>query len=182
MFSSLALDPPPAPSSGRIAEADLAAGRAMGIPGLVGKAEIAEALQEALRQVLEAAEQLERGGGVLAGQLLQQIALLEHLQEQMGNLQQAVKGLQNIRGGAVGVLQVSRLVGILLDVKAFVFDLAPAPAALVGDAFDIGWLEALVGEPVVKLGPEMPEGFNPATAQGYDLPARRRLACTWVWS
>jgi hypothetical protein len=36
----------------------------------------------------------------------------------MGSLQQVVEGLEDVRLGAVGVLQVSRPVGMFLEVKA----------------------------------------------------------------
>src|SRR6266446_3686631 len=106
--------------SGRVNQADLTGSTG---ESLLAQFEIAEALQETLTEV-KTAEQLERRAAVLFGQMLQQTAHLEHLQEQMSNLQQVIEGLEDVGPLAVGVLQVSRRVGILLEVKALIFDFA----------------------------------------------------------
>ena len=82
---------------------------------------------------------------VLSGQMLQQTAPLEHLQEQMSNLQQVVKGLEDIRPLAVGVFQVQS--AVLLEVKALVFDLAADPPAANGHRSNGVWAERKIGEP-----------------------------------
>ncbi len=81
---------------------------------------------------------------MVLGQTLQQTAHLEHLQEQMGNLQQVVKGLHHVRVDAVGVFKVQT--AVLLDVKALVFNVA-APPALAGQGTDILVMDAQVGHP-----------------------------------
>lgn len=71
-------------------------------------------LQKRLIEVFKTAEQLERRAVVLFGQMVQQTAHLEHLQEQMSNLRQVREGLEDVGLVAVGVLQVQA--AVLLEV------------------------------------------------------------------
>src|SRR5512147_251311 len=98
--------------SSRVAEADLTG---IGLEVLVGEREIPKTLQEALGNVLEAAEEANGCRGVILGKTPKQTAHLEHLREQMGNLHQVVEGFHHVGVGAVGVLKVQT--AVLLEVK-----------------------------------------------------------------
>ena len=66
--------------------------------------EIAKTVQQALSDVFEAAKQANRSlRSVLSRQSPQQTTHLEHLQEQMGNLQQVVEALHRIGSLAIGM-------------------------------------------------------------------------------
>src|SRR3989442_6821145 len=75
----------------------------------------------------------------------QQTAHLEHLQEQMSNLQEVVEGLHDVRISAVGVFKIQA--AVLLDVKALVFDVATHPPSLVGNGANIFGVEPKVRHP-----------------------------------
>src|SRR5262245_22347496 len=63
----------------------------------------------------------------------------------MGNLQQVVEGLHDIRVGAVGVLKIQT--AVLLDIKALVFDVPAHPASLAGNGANIFLAEPKVRHP-----------------------------------
>src|ERR1041385_6564466 len=128
--------------SARIVKADLTYGV---VESLVIETEIAKTFQQALGEIVETTEELSRCGGVILRQSLKQTAHLEHLQEQMGNLQEVVEGFHHVRMGAVGVLKVQA--AVLLDVKALVFDVPTYPAALVSHGADGVGAETQVGDP-----------------------------------
>lgn len=83
--------------------------------------EIAEAIQQAPSDVLEAAEELDGGGLIGLGEMLEQAAHFEQLQKDVSDLQQVVESLHIVRVDAVGMLQVQA--AVFLDVEALILDL-----------------------------------------------------------
>lgn len=92
-----------------------------GIEGVAWDVEIAEAIQQAPSDVLEAAEELDGGGLIGLGEMLEQAAHFEQLQKDVSDLQQVVESLHIVRVDAVGMLQVQA--AVFLDVEALILDL-----------------------------------------------------------
>src|ERR1700730_14320286 len=90
----------------------------------------------------------------------------------MGNLQQVVEGLHDVRIGAVGVFKVQT--AVLLDVKALVFDVPAHSSALAGNGANISWIDPKIGHPskgpfsfrAVFLTDESMDGMNAAFLVG----------------
>ena len=72
---------------------------------------------------------------ILLGQMGEQAAVFEQLQEDVGALQQIVEGLEVLRADAVGMRQIQA--AVFLRVEALVFNLPSVASSLLGNGCDV---------------------------------------------
>ena len=101
---------------------------------------------------------------ILSRQIRKQTAHLEHLQEQMGNLQQIVERFHRILAGAVGMFQVQA--AVLLDVKTLVLNFESGASGVLCDRHRVSSAKPLVCDPGEGLGLALRDGF--LAEQGLD--------------
>lgn len=126
-------------------EADLTASGLKGIEGVVRDAEIAQGIQEASSDVLEAAEEFDGGCLIASSEMLEEASHLEKLQEDVGYLQQVVESFDIVRVEAVCMLQVQA--AVFLGVEPLVLNLGSDSPSFLGDSRHVVVGDMGIGDP-----------------------------------
>src|SRR5271157_5191483 len=131
-------------------EANLNAGGAKGVKGLVVQDHVTEGIQQAAGEILQAAEQLQGCPSELGRQVAQQAAGFQELQDHVGDLQQIVVGFELFRVDAENVFQVEA--AVLLAIESLVLNVPAVSSSFRGDVIDGMGVDLEVRDPGERGG------------------------------
>lgn len=113
-----------------------------GREGFLRYQEVPKAVQQPVADVAQASEDDHDGS---PDGVAQQLALLDELQDQVGDLQQEVETLEQILARAVYVLQF--IAAVLLAVESGILDFPAIASSLFGSLVDVFVVDRQVGDP-----------------------------------